>query len=267
MKGKQIYLPVFIGWCLLCLMGCSDSVEEKVKAVKSEAINEALNEGTNTEADSGLGIKRITAESLKEEFAEQLEPTEDVPVLTQNDSGLLPDEQSQPESDDDSEYTTIEWTALMPQEDIDAFMNPPAYITEAEEGSLEDQISGQLKNTLAKIDDPYQRALRSQTVVAKYDGQAVRLAGFVVPLEFDDDYVITEFFLVPFFGACIHVPPPPPNQIIYVKYPKGFTMEALYNPIWVSGVLSASLMENDVAISAYSLAMSKFRHYRPEDDK
>ena len=65
--------------------------------------------------------------------------------------------------------------------------------------------------------------------------------------------VITEFFIVPFFGACIHVPPPPPNQIIYVKYPQGFKLEELYYPFWLSGMLKTSLVENDMATAAYAM--------------
>ena len=55
-----------------------------------------------------------------------------------------------------------------------------------------------------------------------------RIPGFVVPLKTTEDIRILEFFLVPYYGACIHVPPPPPNQIIHVKYKEGFTLEALY---------------------------------------
>ena len=54
-------------------------------------------------------------------------------------------------------------------------------------------------------------------VVKALDGQSVSLPGFVVPLEGDSE-LITEFLLVPYFGACIHVPPPPPNQPIWIQY-------------------------------------------------
>jgi hypothetical protein len=165
-----------------------------------------------------------------------------------------------------TKYETIEWTDLMPEDDLNALLNPPSYITEAKEGSFEDQISSGLKSAMAtEIDDAYQRALVSENVVLKFDRQAIRLAGFVVPLEFNDDHVINEFFLVPFFGACIHVPAPPPNQIIFVKHSKGFKLDALYNPIWVSGVLSVSVVKNDVATSAYTLDMASFEPYKVAD--
>jgi hypothetical protein len=49
------------------------------------------------------------------------------------------------------------------------------------------------------------------------DGQNIRLPGYIVPLEVSEEGRTTEFLLVPYFGACIHVPPPPSNQIVHVK--------------------------------------------------
>lgn len=158
-------------------------------------------------------------------------------------------------------FKLIEWTDLMPKEDLDALLNPPSYVTDIEDGSLEDQITSKLKNTHAIKDDAYQRALTSTRIVKKYDGKAIQIPGFIVPLEFNDELTITQFFLVPFFGACIHVPPPPPNQIIFVNYPKGFKLEVLYEPLLISGVLKTSIIENDMATAAYSMQMQSFEAY------
>lgn len=68
--------------------------------------------------------------------------------------------------------------------------------------------------------------------------QDVKLAGFVVPLEWDD-YAVTEFLLVPYFGACIHMPPPPANQMVHVKYPDGVENLLLRDAIWLEGTLEA----------------------------
>jgi len=162
----------------------------------------------------------------------------------------------------ESSFKTVEWTDLMPKEDLEILLNPPSYINDIEDGSFEDQISSQVTNALAAAsDDPYQQALSSTRVVQEMDGQAIRIPGFIVPLEFDDEQTITQFFLVPFFGACIHVPPPPPNQIIFVNYPKGLKLEALYDPFWVSGIVKTSLVENDMATAAYSMQMESFELY------
>ncbi|ODS24317.1 hypothetical protein AB835_04370 [Candidatus Endobugula sertula] len=157
-------------------------------------------------------------------------------------------------------FKTVEWTDLMPKEDLDALSNPPSYISDIEDGSVEDQISNQIQNTIAAAsDDRYQQALISTRVVSEMNGQAIRIPGFIVPLEFNDEQTITQFFLVPFFGACIHVPPP--NQIIFVDYPEGLKLEALYDPFWVSGIITTSFIENELATATYSLRMQYFDNY------
>lgn len=164
-----------------------------------------------------------------------------------------------------AKFKTIEWPDLMPQQDLDALLNPPEYLADIEDGSAEDQISSQINSAIAAAkDDRYQQALVSTTIKPEMNAQAIRIPGFIVPLEFSDDQVITEFFIVPFFGACIHVPPPPPNQIIHVKYPKGFKLEALYNPFWLSGVLKTTLMENDMATAAYAMEVHLVEDYTEE---
>ncbi|KJR25900.1 DUF3299 domain-containing protein, partial [Vibrio parahaemolyticus] len=62
---------------------------------------------------------------------------------------------------------------------------------------------------------------------------------------------VTEFLLVPYFGACIHVPPPPPNQIIYVKFPKGAPVQELWDVIYVVGTLKTETVSHELAETAY----------------
>ena len=69
-------------------------------------------------------------------------------------------------------------------------------------------------------------------------GETVRIPGFVVPLEFHDLRAV-EFLLVPTAGACIHIPPPPANQIVHVRYPEGIEVKTLYDAVWVSGQIAA----------------------------
>ncbi|AWL10770.1 hypothetical protein HMF8227_00262 [Saliniradius amylolyticus] len=89
-------------------------------------------------------------------------------------------------------------------------------------------------------------------VVQELDGREVKIPGFVVPLEGDDDN-LTEFLLVPYFGACIHVPPPPSNQIVYVKFENGVPIDSLYDAIWVHGVLETKQWSGDIATVGYRL--------------
>ncbi len=77
------------------------------------------------------------------------------------------------------------------------------------------------------------------TLIEALDGQEVQLPGYALPLEYAGT-TITEFLLVPYVGACIHTPPPPPNQIVHVHSTDGFEDLGLFTPIWVTGKMSAT---------------------------
>nr|WP_238115744.1 DUF3299 domain-containing protein [Vibrio cincinnatiensis] len=88
------------------------------------------------------------------------------------------------------------------------------------------------------------------SVRSELNGSKVKIPGFVIPLEGDENNV-TEFLLVPYFGACIHVPPPPPNQIIYVKFPQGAPIQQLWDVVYVIGTLKTEIVSVDLAETGY----------------
>ncbi|MBJ3775681.1 DUF3299 domain-containing protein [Acuticoccus mangrovi] len=81
------------------------------------------------------------------------------------------------------------------------------------------------------------------------DGKRVRLAGYTTPVGFGPEE--TSFLLVPELGACIHVPPPPPNQIVYVE--KAATTPNMFAPVWVTGTLRAKPVATILADVGYQL--------------
>ena len=93
-------------------------------------------------------------------------------------------------------------------------------------------------------------------VVESLGGKRVHIGGYVVPLNFDSTRV-TDFLLVPFVGACIHVPPPPANQLIYVKIDKGFDVQGTFDPVWVTGTLKVTPTFTGLADAGYSLEAEK----------
>jgi hypothetical protein len=107
----------------------------------------------------------------------------------------------------------------------------------------------------------------SAQVNDKLDGLTIKLPGFVVPIRFtrlsddSDAGVVSEFLLVPYFGACIHMPPPPPNQIVHVKMTPPVNMQSMYEPVWVIGKLSSRGMSSELAAAAYSFAGAKIEKY------
>jgi len=89
--------------------------------------------------------------------------------------------------------------------------------------------------------------------VRQLDGKLVSIPGFMVPLE-DDAQEVTEFLLVPYAGACIHVPPPPPNQMVYVKLVHGGKAKMSFTePIVVTGTLKISNVKSPYGDVSYNL--------------
>ncbi len=62
----------------------------------------------------------------------------------------------------------------------------------------------------------------------------VRIGGFVVPLT-DAFQDIREFLLVPDSMSCIHVPPPPSNQMLLVRFRNPIDPQLAFGPVWVFG--------------------------------
>lgn len=86
----------------------------------------------------------------------------------------------------------------------------------------------------------------------KVVGQEIELSGFAVPLELHDGKV-SRFLLVPYYGACIHLPPPPPNQIVDVTLATPIKLGAASDPMTVQGLLRAEAVETDLAGAAYRI--------------
>jgi hypothetical protein len=84
------------------------------------------------------------------------------------------------------------------------------------------------------------------------NGERIRIPGFVIPLEKSGNKV-REFLLVPYFGACIHTPPPPPNQIIHVKAARPVANMRTMDTMWVSGVMQVRSVESEFGQAGYQL--------------
>jgi hypothetical protein len=94
------------------------------------------------------------------------------------------------------------------------------------------------------------------------DGASVKLPGFIVPLDVGKDGRVSEFFLVPYFGACIHVPPPPPNQIVHVTAPQGIALDSIYEAYWVTGRMKIQDKSTRLGAAAYALTADKVEIYK-----
>ncbi|WP_166257491.1 DUF3299 domain-containing protein [Marinobacter salicampi] len=136
----------------------------------------------------------------------------------------------------ETQWQELDWLELMPEEDLKLLESMPEIEHEGDGPmSLPDEIM-------------------TGRVVPEMDNTPARIPGFIVPLKtVGKSQRIVEFFLVPYYGACIHVPPPPPNQIIHVTYPEGIELDVLYDPYWVEGNLTISRTEHDIGTASYAI--------------
>jgi hypothetical protein len=156
------------------------------------------------------------------------------------------------------EHTDIEWTELIPADDLAVLLNPPDFLFDIEDQSEDDNMKALKEaNPTDEITKRYQQALESTQVVETFNGKSIRLPGFIVPLETDEKQRVTQFFIVPYFGACLHMPPPPPNQIIFVNSAAGIEVTSLYDAFWFEGVLSIDTTDSLLGKSAYSMKLNK----------
>jgi hypothetical protein len=111
--------------------------------------------------------------------------------------------------------------------------------------------------------DEMRKAWDNAPTRPELNGARLRLPGYVVPLETSAGG-LKEFLLVPYFGACIHSPPPPANQIVHVKLAKPESVKTM-DAVWVSGVLTTGRSDSPMGVSGYAMAGDTVEPYRRED--
>lgn len=156
-----------------------------------------------------------------------------------------------------AEPQTLDWEALMP-----ADWDPSAAFEQLENDFADLLAPGETASNEAAIDnspqalalmDMIQMLWDSAPLVQALDGQLVRLPGYGVSLDADAEQV-RNFLLVPYFGACIHTPPPPRNQIVLVEMQgQGVPLDRVYGAMWVTGTLSVNPTKTEYGQAGYVL--------------
>ena len=148
-------------------------------------------------------------------------------------------------------YREINWDALIP-----ADWDPVKALKKLDLAKLKDSDSKAME-AMKEL----KAAWNSAPIEPKMDGVRARIPGFVVPLGTNLDNV-KEFLLVPYFGACIHVPPPPANQMIHV-FPKNPLRNAMImGPVWVSGTLKTWLSDTSFGAVGYRMQADRVEPYK-----
>lgn len=142
---------------------------------------------------------------------------------------------------------TLEWVDLIPADAREGYTAGPAaaahdYLGESGPAAVQQSLSAPVNPEL--------------------EGKLVKIPGFIVPLDVAKDGTVREFFLVPYFGACIHVPPPPANQIVYVTAPQGIALDSIYEAYWITGTLKTQNKSTRLGAAAYSLTADKVEIYK-----
>ena len=118
----------------------------------------------------------------------------------------------------------------------------------------------------ASTDENYKAALYSINIVEALLDKPVSISGFIVPVETDEDRAILSFFLVPYYGACIHYPPPPPNQMLYAQLETGFHLETINQAYTLTGRLTRGPFEDPLGTSAYLIEVATIKPFQQQPD-
>lgn len=200
------------------------------------------------EAEAGQD-EAVTEPAALAAQAETTSATPD-PAIAEDDAPLRatppPPGPNLPDPDENG-IITINWDDLLPEgemERIEELYAASAVMTQM------DHFGGQMPQ------------IGTFNVEPALIGQTVRMPGYILPLDYQPGGDITEFLLVPYFGACVHTPPPPPNQIVYVTSEEPVRVERLWAAVWVTGVMTADRHMNDLGDAAYTMQLIGHEPYR-----
>ncbi|HVK53416.1 MAG TPA: DUF3299 domain-containing protein [Burkholderiales bacterium] len=153
------------------------------------------------------------------------------------------DRLSQPKSPNArSTYKEIKWDDLIPPG-----WDPSRLFKDMDLSKLTD-ADPRATEVLQRVREEWDKA----PIRADMNGARIRIPGFIVPLERNGDH-ITEFLLVPYFGACIHTPPPPANQIIHVVAAKPLKGVGSMEPVWVNGAIETTRSDTSMGNAGYRM--------------
>lgn len=140
------------------------------------------------------------------------------------------------------EYIDLDWIDLLP-DGVSSL--PPELLALTTDHTKTNQSTQQAVSSGSRTD---------------WNGKIIRLQGFIVPL----DYLgtgVTAFILVPFVGACVHVPAPPANQLVFVTTNIPYDSKGLYEPVNVIGMFGTSSLKTQLAEIAYALSADQIVPY------
>ncbi|GAB2702537.1 DUF3299 domain-containing protein [Aliiglaciecola aliphaticivorans] len=156
----------------------------------------------------------------------------------------------------------IQWQSLLPDKELELITKYQGDIPQAS-----DDMSLQILRSIEAATDPeYKAVLHSSNTVSDFEYDFVAISGFIVPIDFYPDKTVKNMFLVPYFGACLHFPPPPPNQIIFASLEPGFKDLKMNQAYTLTGQFTLGLFEDPLATSAYKLDVVSVTEFNEQPD-
>ena len=232
-RGRALAITLIMAVIATACASSDDGRAEFTAGLAQSEQAPALDLGTPAQATGGIGSGDINGQH---QFGVSLD-----------EFGQTAGASDGPAATASADATEIVWDDLI----------PPGPSGEEVVARFEERIEAATPGSdeaLALYDEIWE-AFDNEAVNQDLDGEKVWLAGFVAPLSFEDD-IITEFLLVPTFGACIHVPPPPPNQTVVVSIDRsvGLTLDDSWGAVWVEGTMVVGHSSTDLAEASYTIA-------------
>jgi uncharacterized protein len=238
----------------ILLTGCGDEAGSQESASASAALPDGTVTSRLQDSNAGaLTVEELTAEPVTAELSEpKADPKAEQPAPQPQSSSQYPDPDAKPAV---GAVTELDWDSLIPAE-----WRPEKIMEEYNVDALEDDDP-----RAQELWDKLQALWKQAPVVEELNGKRVKLPGFVVPVDWDAEK-IGEFLLVPYYGACIHVPPPPANQTVHVITVKGREYSGnLFDTVWVTGTLQVERYSGEMAEAGYRLEATAVEPYEEEN--
>ncbi len=140
------------------------------------------------------------------------------------------------------EVIDLDWSDLLPQNET--------YIPNGLRGLVDHE------NAPLSSQQPESSGVRTD-----WNGKIVRLPGFIVPIDHRGEGIVA-FILVPYVGACVHVPPPPANQLVFVTTGSPYDSKGMFEPVNVTGMFGVSAISTQLARIGYALSAERIEPYR-----
>lgn len=163
-------------------------------------------------------------------------------------------------------YVTISWQDLLGEQDktlLHSLRQQKNALVQSARQDPEAKMESQLAASVLTAQT--WNALDGYQLNLEFNQTEVSIPGFIVPLDLDEGQV-KSFFIVPYYGACLHYPPPPPNQIIYVRLSEFIPLPAMQKPYLFAGVLKEQLFEDQLATAAWGMEVTAIKAYADTAD-